>query len=242
MPSENKHDLDPNTLERDDTEIATALKWSLLVFVLLAGIGGGIAFRLLRVPPVVVVPPPPPLPPLPPKPKMETPEIRFTDITVESGIKFVHENGAYGDKLLPETMGSGCAFFDYDNDGDQDIVFVNSCRWPWDPPKKGGTDDDDRQRAKPTQAVYRNDGECRFVEVTKEVGLDVTFYGMGVACGDYDNDGDTDLFFTAVGKNRLFRNDGGKFVDVTDEAGVGGVESQWSTSTGTAPKRPCAWL
>ena len=163
---------------------------------------------------------------------METPEIRFTDITAESGIKFVHENGAYGDKLLPETMGSGCAFLDYDHDGDQDIVFVNSCRWPWEPPKKGGNADDGRQRAKPTQMVYRNDGECRFVDVTQEVGLDVTFYGMGVACGDYDNDGDTDLFFTAVGKNRLFRNDGGKFVEMTDEAGVGGVDSQWSTSAG----------
>ena len=230
--TQRNHDLDPNTLERDDTEIATALKWSLVVFVLLAGVGGAIAFRLLRVPPVVVAPPPPPPPPLPPKTRMETPEIRFTDITAESGIKFVHENGAYGDKLLPETMGSGCAFFDYDNDGDQDIVFVNSCRWPWDPPKKGGTDDDNRQPVKPTQAVYQNDGHGHFGEVTKEVGLDVTFYGMGVACGDFDNDGDTDLFFTAVGQNRLFRNDSGKFVDASADAGVGGVESQWSTSAG----------
>ena len=72
----------------------------------------------------------------------------------------------------------------------------------------------------------------RFTDVTKEVGLDVTFYGMGVASGDYDNDGDTDVFFTAVGKNRLFRNDSGKFVDVTGDAGVGGVESQWSTGAG----------
>lgn len=157
---------------------------------------------------------------------METPEIRFTDITVESGIAFVHENGVYGDKLLPETMGSGCAFCDYDNDGDQDIIFVNSCHWPWDARDLG------KDRPQPTQAVYRNDGECRFADVTKDVGLDVTFYGMGVACGDYDNDGDADLFFTAVGKNRLFRNDGGKFVDTTDDAGVGGVESQWSTGAG----------
>jgi hypothetical protein len=219
-------DIDPNTLERDDTVIASALKWSLLVIVLLLVAGGGAAFWLLRPPPVVVDPPPDkPKPPEPPKP-METPEIRFTDITTQAGIKFVHDNGAYGDKLLPETMGSGCAFFDYDNDGDQDIVFVNSCRWPWDPRDVG------KDRAQPTPAVYRNDGDCRFVDVTKDVGLDVTFYGMGVACGDYDNDGDTDLFFTAVGKNRLFRNDGGKFVDVTDEAGVGGVDSQWSTSAG----------
>lgn len=232
MASDDNHDIDPNTLERDDTIIGTALMWSLAVIVVLAIIGGGVAYRLLRVPPVVVVPPPPPPSPLPPKPRMETPEIRFTDITAESGIKFVHENGAYGDKLLPETMGSGCAFFDYDNDGDQDIVFVNSCRWPWEPPKKGGDNAADRQQAQPTQAVYQNDGNGRFADVTQEVGLDVTFYGMGVACGDFDNDGDTDLFFTAVGKNRLFRNDGGKFVDVTADAGVGGVDSQWSTSAG----------
>lgn len=232
MPLGDNHDIDPNTLERDDTVIGTALKWSLIVIVVIGVIGGVSAFWMLRQEPVVVIPPPPPPPPLPPKLKMETPEIRFTDITAEAGIKFVHENGAYGDKLLPETMGSGCAFFDYDNDGDQDIVFVNSCRWPWDPPKKGGTAEDDRQRAKPTQAVYQNDGIGHFDDVTKEVGLDVTFYGMGVACGDYDNDGDVDLFFTAVGKNRLFRNDGGKFVEVTDDSGVGGVESQWSTSAG----------
>ena len=232
MASDNNHDIDPNTLERDDTVIATALRRSLIVLVLLLVVGGVFAYRMLRVPPDIVLPPPPPPPPPPPAVKMETPEIRFTDITAEAGIKFIHENGAYGDKLLPETMGSGCAFLDYDNDGDQDILFVNSCRWPWDPPKKGITDEAERTPAKPTQAFYRNDGECRFTEVTKEVGLDVTFYGMGVACGDYDNDGDVDLFFTAVGKNRLFRNDGGKFVDVTEEAGVGGAESQWSTSAG----------
>ncbi len=223
--SHNGHDIDPNTLERDDAVIATALKWSLVVVMLIAA-GGGAAYWVLKEPPAVVVAPPPPPPPPSPPTKMETPEIRFTDITTEAGIKFVHENGAYGDKLLPETMGSGCAFLDYDSDGDQDIVFVNSCRWPWDARDLG------KDRPQPTQAVYRNDGECRFTDVTQEVGLDVTFYGMGVACGDYDNDGDTDLFFTAVGKNRLFRNDGGKFVDATDVAGIGGVDSQWSTSAG----------
>lgn len=227
MSREADHDIDPNTLERDDAVIAAALRWSLIVFVVLAAAGGAVAYWLLRPPAIVVAPPPPPPSPSPPRQKLDTPEIRFTDITTEAGIQFVHENGAYGDKLLPETMGSGCAFVDYDNDGDQDIVFVNSCRWPWDPR------DLNKDRAPPTQTLYRNDGNCQFVDVTAEVGLgDATFYGMGVACGDYDNDGDVDLFFTAVGKNRLFRNDGGKFVDVTDAAGVGGVESQWSTSAG----------
>ncbi len=224
--TQDDHDIDPNTLERDDKIITTALNWSLIVLVLLGAVGGAAAYWYLRKPVAVVVPSPPPPAPPPPRVKLETPEILFTDITVESGIKFVHENGAYGDKLLPETMGSGCAFCDYDGDGDQDIVFVNSCRWSWDPRDLG------KDRPQPTQAVYRNDGECRFTEVTKEVGLDVTFYGMGVACGDYDNDGDTDLFFTAVGQNRLFRNDGGKFFDVTGDAGVGGVDSQWSTGAG----------
>lgn len=220
------HDIDPNTLERDDTVIATALNWSLIVFLILGFVGGVVAYRFLKRPEPEVAGPV--VPPETPKerPRLETPEIRFTDITAEAGIKFVHENGAYGDKLLPETMGSGCAFLDYDNDGDQDIVFVNSCRWPWD------SRDASKDRSPPTQTLYRNDGECHFADVTKEVGLDVTFYGMGVACGDYDNDGDTDLFFTTVGKNRLFRNEGGKFVDVTNDAGVGGVESQWSTSAG----------
>lgn len=226
MVSDNNQDIDPNTLERDDTVIAAALKRSLWVFVILGFIGGAIAFRLLQAPPQNVVTPEKPTEPPKERPRLDTPEIRFTDITAEAGIKFVHENGAYGDKLLPETMGSGCAFLDYDNDGDQDIVFVNSCRWPWDSRDAG------KDRPQPTQALYRNDGQCRFADVTKEVGLDVTFYGMGVACGDYDNDGDTDLFFTTVGKNRLFRNDGGKFVDVTGDAGVGGVESQWSTGAG----------
>lgn len=224
--SQNGHDIDPNTLERDDAVIATALKWSLAVVLLIAG-GGGAAYWLLKKPAAVVVVPPPPPPPPPPPTKMETPEIRFADITAESGIKFVHENGAYGDKLLPETMGSGCAFLDYDNDGDQDILFVNSCRWPWDPRDLA------KDRAQPTLAIYRNDNNGRFADVTTAAGFgDVAFYGMGVACGDYDNDGDVDLFFTAVGKNRLFRNDGGKFFDVTDASGVGGVDSQWSTGAG----------
>ena len=120
-------------------------------------------------------------------------------------------------------MGGGCAFLDYDNDGDQDILFVNSCRWPWD---------QEPVDVPPTQTLYRNDGECQFTDVTHEVGLNVTFYGQGVAVGDYDNDGDVDLFFSAVGPNRLFRNDGGKFVDATAEAGVAGEKEEWSTSCG----------
>jgi enediyne biosynthesis protein E4 len=107
-------------------------------------------------------------------------------------------------------MGSGCAFLDFDNDGDQDVLLVNSMEWP---PAKGG---------KSPPALYRNDGKGAFTDVTKESGLAVEAYGMGVAAADYDNDGAVDVFLTALGRNRLFKNRGGTFTDVTDKAGVAG--------------------
>jgi hypothetical protein len=151
----------------------------------------------------------------------EIPAAKFTDITRESGITFVQNNGAYGDKLLPETLGGGVAFLDYDNDGHQDLLFINSTWWPGHVPE-GKT---------PTMmALYRNDGHGRFTDVTLGSGLDVSFYGTGVAIGDYDNDGLPDVFITAVGGNHLFHNDGhGKFHEVTKEAGVGGSTNDWST-------------
>lgn len=154
---------------------------------------------------------------------VEIPRMPFTDITADAGLHFQHESGAAGEKLLPETMGGGCAFLDYDSDGDQDILFVNSCRWPWD---------DRPISVPPTQALYRNEGDGRFTEVTKDVGLDVTFYGQGIAVGDYDGDGDIDIFYSCLGPDHLFRNESGKFVDVTSEAGVAGDADDWSTSCG----------
>jgi hypothetical protein len=148
------------------------------------------------------------------------PEIPFADITSEAGLDFVHYNGQQGERLLPETMGGGAGFFDYDNDGDQDILFVNSSDWAWGNRKA--------DNPKPTMRVYQNDGRGKFTDVTKEVGLDVTFYGMGPAFGDFDNDGWVDVFITAVGLNHLYRNDHGKFVDVTQQMGVAGVPTQWS--------------
>ena len=143
---------------------------------------------------------------------------RFEAVTAEAGIKFVHENGAEGEKLLPETMGGGCAFFDYDNDGDQDLLLVNSSAWPWS--KEGET---------ATMGLYANDGAGGFEDVAAEVGLDFTFYGMGAAVGDYDGDGFVDVLFTGVGGNRLFRNEGGKaFHEVSKEAGL--AQEGWSTS------------
>ena len=153
---------------------------------------------------------------------LATPLARFTDVTAEAGIDFVHVNGAYGDKLLPETMGGGVAFFDYDGDDHQDLLFVNSSQWPHHV----------YAEAPPSMALYRNDGTGRFRDVTREAGLEVSFYGMGVAVADYDADGDSDVFFTAVGPNHLFRNDGGRFVDVTSEAGVAGGAREWSTAAG----------
>ncbi len=147
------------------------------------------------------------------------PVIRFREITGEAGINFVHESGAADEKLLPETMGGGVAFFDFDQDGDQDLLFVNGTSW-----------NPDAETPATTAALYANDGTGRFEEVTADSGLDVPVYGMGVAIGDYDRDGYPDVYLTAVGVNRLFRNrGGGHFEDVTEAAGVGGTAADWST-------------
>lgn len=133
----------------------------------------------------------------------------YADVTAAAGLRFSHVSGASGRKYLPETMGSGAAFLDADGDGDQDVLLVNSTNWPGQP-----------QRA--VMALYRNNGDGTFTDVTGRAGLAVPLYGMGVAAADYDNDGRTDIYVTALGRNRLFRNLGNlRFSDVTDTAGVG---------------------
>lgn len=139
----------------------------------------------------------------------EPPSVRFTDVTEAAGIRFKHVNGAAGDKLLPETMGGGVAVIDFDRDGKPDLFFVNSRPWPGQP-------------GSATQALYRNKGDGTFEDVTQAAGLAVELYGMGAAVGDIDNDGWPDLFLSAVGGNRLFRNnEGKKFEDVSESAGFG---------------------
>jgi enediyne biosynthesis protein E4 len=134
---------------------------------------------------------------------------QFNDVTSSAGIHFKHTSGAFGKKYLPETLGSGVAFLDADGDGWQDILFVNGRNWPG---QTGG----------PTfPALYHNNGNGTFTDVTRTAGLAVEMYGMGVSVGDYDNDGDPDIYITALGPNHLFRNNGGKFEDVTARAGVG---------------------
>jgi enediyne biosynthesis protein E4 len=146
------------------------------------------------------------------------PGLRLVDVTSASGIQFRHRSGAAGGKLLPETMGAGCAFLDYDGDGWQDILFVNGMDWPG------------HKQERSTLRLYRNNRNGTFSDVTRSAGLDVEMYGMGVAVGDWNNDGFPDLLVTSVGQNRLFRNTGkGTFVDVTKTSGLGG-RTAFSTS------------
>jgi hypothetical protein len=214
-----KPDPEEELAHADDAVIGKAVRAS-LTFLIVIAIIVGLAFYLKRKP----APPPAQMtklaaPVSPERPQANIPAAKFTDITKQSGITFAHSNGAYGEKLLPETMGGGVAFLDYDNDGDQDLLFVNSSDWPWH-----------ASQTKPTMALYQNDGHGKFADVTKGSGLDISFYGMGAAIGDYDNDGLVDVAITGVGGVRLFHNEGnGKFRDVTDAAKVGGATNDWST-------------
>jgi len=147
-----------------------------------------------------------------------SPGFTLIDITASSGIRFTHNNGAFGRKYLPETLGSGAAFLDYDNDGRQDVLLVNGTAWPGQ--RVAGT----------SSRLYRNEGGGRFTDVTKAAGLDVELYGMGAAAADFDNDGWADVLITAVGQSHLFRNSGkGTFTDVTLKAGLGARQG-FSTS------------
>jgi enediyne biosynthesis protein E4 len=209
------------TTEQDDAIIGVAVKWSALVLFSIVAIGIAIwgLFQFNKKEEVAkkidVT-----LPQQRTQVAVTLPKIPLTDISDQCGIGFTHFNGMDGEKLLPETMGGGIAIFDFDNDGDQDVLFVNSNQWIW---SKTVVD------PKPTLKLFANDGKAQFTDVTEQAGLAVSLYGMGPTVGDFDNDGWLDLFVTAVGKNMLFRNEQGKFVDVTATAGVAGAEADWST-------------
>ena len=144
--------------------------------------------------------------------------VRFVDATESAGISFRHNSGAFGKKYLPETLGSGCAFLDYDNDGWLDILLVNGMDWPG------------HERERNTMKLYRNDRNGKFTDVTQAAGLDVEMYGIGAAVADYDNDGFADVYVTCYGQNRLFHNNGnGTFSEATKSAGLHGY-SGLSTS------------
>ncbi|MDP6995763.1 MAG: CRTAC1 family protein [Candidatus Poribacteria bacterium] len=153
---------------------------------------------------------------------------QFVDITTQAGIDFEHNSGAFGQKYLPETMGPGCAFIDYNNDGWQDILLVNGKDWP-----------NHTTQRRQTMALYRNDGDSdgdgipEFIDQTTSAGLDLPFYGLGVAVADYDNDGDLDFYLSCLDLDRLFQNQGdGSFLDQTEKSGI------LNPSFGTS----CAWF
>ena len=203
-----------------EARIRRALWWSLAV-VLVLTVVLAVSLLLRRGTPAESAPAATSLTPRPsPLSTGDAPPLPFTDVTDQAGIDFVHHTGAYGERLLPETMGGGAAFFDYDNDGDQDLLLVDSAPWPW-------------RDAEPSSGsrLYRNRGDGVFDNVSASAGVDAPLYGMGVAVGDYDDDGYMDVYLTAVGRNRLLRNvRGERFADATDAAGVGGAQDAWSTS------------
>ncbi len=223
MTEPRREDHHDEFVPEDDAIIGRAFRWSLLVIVLLAA-GAGLAWFVSRdeAPAEVVRDIQPRAPERLVQESSEMPAVPFTEITRAAGIDFRHVNGARGEKLLPETMGSGAAFLDFDNDGDQDLLLVNGTSWPQD------------QGSGPTgrMGLYRNDGAGNFTDVAAQAGLRDSFYGVGVAAGDYDGDGWVDLFISALGPNRLYHNREGVFREVTKSAGVGGDPEQWSSSAG----------
>ncbi|MGH8060337.1 MAG: FG-GAP repeat domain-containing protein, partial [Candidatus Entotheonellia bacterium] len=144
--------------------------------------------------------------------------IRFTNVTQQAKLQFVHDAGARGQKWYPETIGAGGGFFDYDGDGREDILLLNGRHWPGS-----------RQTPEPTMRLYRNLGDGTFADVTEAAGLNVPMYGMGFAAADYDNDGDQDLIVTGYLQNLLFINNGnGTFTEATSKVGI--QDGKWGTA------------
>lgn len=212
-----KDGVEYEEVSHDDAVIGKALRVSGVVLVVVAVLAG-IAWWWRSRPEEIVAPQGSQVDaPVTVTHDVVAPTVRFTDVTSSAGIAFVHQNGAEGEKLLPETMGGGSAFLDVEQDGDIDLLFVNGTFWP------GST----RAGEKPSQALYTNDGSGRFQDVSAASGIAASFYGMGAAAADADADGDVDVFFTAVGPNRWFSNENGQFSE--RDAGVAGAADAWST-------------
>lgn len=162
--------------------------------------------------------------------------LRLTDVTTAAGVDFAHATGAFGEKWMPETMGSGVIVLDYDGDGWPDLFFVNGTGWAGRAEDRGAA-----------SVLLRNQRDGTFRDATAEAGLGRPIYGMGGTAADYDADGDTDLYVTAVGDNRLYRNDGGRFTDVTAETGTAGnapgaEDPAWSTAAAWFDADGDGWL
>lgn len=218
-PTTTPPETDEELVPHDDRLIGKVFRWSLALLVAMAAVVAVIVYLLSRQPERAPVREDRFLPPSKQDEVGAPPDVHFTDVTAAAGLAFRHDNGARGEKLLPETMGPGCAFFDYDNDGDQDILLVNGRSWS-----------PGEERAS-TLALYANDGAGRFTDVTRDAGLAISIYGMGVAVGDYDGDGRIDVFVSSVHADLLLRNvDGVRFEDVTTRAGVAGAPDAFGSS------------
>lgn len=221
-PKKTSRNAEEEVAHLDDRVVGRAFKWSAIFFVIIAAaVTAGVIYVRRKKPEAKKQITQLSAPAAAAATVVEIPVVKFTDITKESGIGFTHFNSASPEKLLPETMGAGVASLDFDNDGDQDLLFVNGTPWPWLTVRM----------PLQTLKLYANDGTGKFTDVTRGSGLDISVYGTGVAVGDFDNDGLVDVFITCVGANHLFKNlGGGKFQDVTASTGVAGDEKQWSTA------------
>lgn len=221
-PDPNKIQPEEEIAHLDDRVVGKAFQWSAIALALLVvAVLGGFLYAKRTKPKTATQMTKLNAPTATAARPAEIPIAKFTDITATAGITFRHFNSASPEKLLPETMGAGVAFFDFDNDGDQDLLFINGAPWPWLTVRM----------PMPTLKLYANDGTGKFTDATAGSGLDVSLYGTGVAVGDFDNDGRTDVLVTGVGANHLFRNLGsGKFADVTAPAGLVDESKPWSTA------------
>ena len=216
--------IEDEVISTDGTVIAQAFRWSLLGLVVLAGLVFAVATllsneedeveKIIERDPIVgpgrlvtVAEQQPPLP--------------FVDVTEDVGVAFVHDSGATGEKLLPETMVGGVAWFDMDGDQDPDLLLTGGRAWPWDT----------LNRQVQPLALYRNDAG-KFVDVTLGSGFPQDAYVMGPAIGDVDGDGDLDVFLSCLGQDRLLLNDGGNFSEVPNAGGAAGSDEAWSSSSG----------